>query len=111
LFTGVLDGAPPKPQRGRIVHFYSRKYYDTRIKSRVDARLASVKRRIENSGEEKPETIDIVSKVTAELWEDESAEFRHEVEVAFEHEYQQNLRAWEVSLADSPTRSPEEIAA
>ncbi|KAJ7810364.1 hypothetical protein B0H14DRAFT_3757652 [Mycena olivaceomarginata] len=32
LFTGVLDGAPPKPQRGRIVHFYSRKYYETRVK-------------------------------------------------------------------------------
>ncbi|KAJ7686442.1 hypothetical protein B0H14DRAFT_2654290 [Mycena olivaceomarginata] len=76
LFTGVLDGAPPKPQRGRIVHFYSRKYYDTRIKTRVEARLASLKRRTQNSGEAKPETIDVVSKVTNELWDDESPEFR-----------------------------------
>jgi hypothetical protein len=63
------------------------------------------------AGDEKPETIDVVSKVTSELWDDESPEFRHEVEVAFEREYQQNLRAWEASLADSPTRSPEDIAA
>jgi hypothetical protein len=28
----------------------------------------------------------------------------------FENEYQQKLRTWEALLADSPTRSPEEIA-
>jgi hypothetical protein len=28
LFTGVLDGAPPKPQRRCIIHFYSRRYYE-----------------------------------------------------------------------------------
>jgi hypothetical protein len=82
-----LDGVPLKPQRGRLIHFYSRKYYDTRIKARVDARLAALKRRTENSGEGMPETIDVISKVTNDLWEDESPEFRHEVEVAFEREY------------------------
>jgi hypothetical protein len=62
------------------------------------------------SEEEIPQTINVVSKVTDELWEDESPEFRHEVEVAFKREYQQNVRTWEASLADSPMRTAEEIA-
>lgn len=106
-----MDGAPPKPQRGRITHFYSRKYYDSRIKPRVEARLASLKRRAELTGGELPKTIDIVAKVTAEMWEDESPAFKRECEVALEKEYQQAMQAWEASLADSPTRTAEEIAA
>jgi hypothetical protein len=35
LFTGALDGAPPKPHRGRILHFYLRNFYDTRVKECV----------------------------------------------------------------------------
>ncbi|KAJ7895290.1 hypothetical protein B0H14DRAFT_2558862 [Mycena olivaceomarginata] len=98
LFTGVLDGTPPRPQQEQIVHFYSRKYYDTWIKPRVEVWLALLKRRNKMAGDKMPETIDVVSK------------FRHEVEVVFEHEYQKKLRTWEALLADSPTRSPEEIA-
>jgi hypothetical protein len=70
-----------------------------------------LKRHTQNSGEVKPETIDVMSKVTNELWDDKSPEFRHKLEVAFEHEHQQNLCAWEASLADSPRRTPEEIVA
>jgi hypothetical protein len=111
LFTGVLDGAPPKPQRGRLIHFYSRNYYDSRVKSRVESRLASLKRQSGAAGEEMLQTIDVVSKVTNEVWEEETPEFRYEVEVAYEHECAERLKAWEASLTDSPTRTPEEIAA
>ncbi|KAJ7888647.1 hypothetical protein B0H14DRAFT_3714875 [Mycena olivaceomarginata] len=111
MFTGALDGAPPKPQRGRPIHFYSRKYYDTRIKSRVEERLESLKRRAERDGNGMPQTIDVISKVTAEMYNEESPVFREEIELAAEREYQQAVKAWEVSLADSPTRTPEEMAA
>jgi hypothetical protein len=47
LFTGVLDGAPPKPQRGRLLHFYSRKFFDARIKEEVEDRMAALGRRAE----------------------------------------------------------------
>jgi hypothetical protein len=48
--------------------------------------------------------------VTAELYEQESLEFKNDCEVAMEREYQQALKGWEASLADSPTKTPEEIA-
>jgi hypothetical protein len=111
MFTGALDGAPPKPQRGRPIHFYSRKYNETRIKSRVEERLESLKRRAEREGTEMPQTIDVISKVTAEMYNEESPAFRDEIELAVEREHQQAVKAWEASLADSPTRTPEEMAA
>ncbi|KAJ7350498.1 hypothetical protein DFH08DRAFT_806552 [Mycena albidolilacea] len=104
LFTGVLDGAPPKPQRGRIIHFYSRKFYETRVKEHVEKRL-------EKSPAEGESSIKLVAKVTSERWEQESPDFKRECETAMEREYQQALKGWEASLADSPTRTAEEIVA
>ncbi|KAJ7803805.1 hypothetical protein B0H14DRAFT_3486977 [Mycena olivaceomarginata] len=111
LFTGILDGAPLKPQRSRVGHFYSRKYYDSRVKPRVEARLAALKRRSEAAGEPMPEYIDVIAKVTAEVWGEETPAFQHECQLAMEREHQEDLRGWEASLADSPTKTPEEIAA
>ncbi|KAJ7864437.1 hypothetical protein B0H14DRAFT_3603594 [Mycena olivaceomarginata] len=111
LFIGVLDGVPPKPQRGRIVHFYSRKYYETCVKARVESRLESLRRHAKMSGEDMLRTIEVVAKVTNECFEEENVAFQKEVEVAYAKEYQLSLKAWEASLADSPTRTPEEIAA
>lgn len=111
MFTGILDGAPPKPTRGQINHYYSRKFYDTRVKERADARIAALKRRAQLAGEPEPKPIDVISKVTKEVWEEETPEFRKECELAMEREYAESLKAWEQSLADSPTRTPEEISA
>jgi hypothetical protein len=111
MFTGALDGAPPKPQRGRPIHFYSRKYYDTQIKGRLEAQLESLKRCADLDGGPMPKTIDVISKVTAEMYAGESPAFRDEIELAAEREYQQSVKAWEALLADSPTRTPEEMAA
>ncbi|KAJ6549006.1 hypothetical protein B0H19DRAFT_1265778 [Mycena capillaripes] len=111
LFTGVLDGTPAKPQRGRLIHFYSRKYYETRIKPVVQERMEALKRRAEFTGETMPKNIDVISKVTSEMWEGEVPSFKHECELAAEREYQQQLVAWQATQPDAPTRTPEELAA
>ncbi|KAF7357239.1 hypothetical protein MSAN_01318900 [Mycena sanguinolenta] len=111
LFQGGLDGTPLKPQRGRINHFYSRKFYDTRIKPHVEERMEGLQSRAQLSGEAPPQLIDVVAKVTAERWEQETPEFRRECELSLDREHQQALAAWEASLADSPTETPEETAA
>ncbi|KAJ7798678.1 hypothetical protein B0H14DRAFT_3492276 [Mycena olivaceomarginata] len=78
LFTGVLDGML-KPQRGRLNHFYSRKFYDMRIKPHEG---------------------------TAERWELETPEFQRECEIAEqEREHDQAVAAWKASMADSPSRT------
>ncbi|KAJ7028994.1 hypothetical protein C8F04DRAFT_1265389 [Mycena alexandri] len=98
MFTGVLDGAPPKPTRPQIGHYYSRKFYDSRVKTRADARIASLKRRAVHEGLPEPKVIDIISKVTKEVWEEETPEFRKECELALEREYTESMKAWEQTL-------------
>ncbi|KAJ7707884.1 hypothetical protein B0H16DRAFT_1481518 [Mycena metata] len=111
LFTGILDGAPPKPTRGQIGHFYSRKFCDSRVKPHADARIAALKRRAELEGTAEPKSIDVISKVTREVWEEETPEFKRECELALEREYVESLKAWERSLADSPNKTPKEMSA
>ncbi|KAJ7816712.1 hypothetical protein B0H14DRAFT_3475166 [Mycena olivaceomarginata] len=93
LFTGILDGAPPKPQRSR---------------KRDSLRSRGARRRLASP---MPEYIDVIAKVTAEVWGEETPAFQHECQLAMEREHQEDLRGWEASLADSPTKTPEEIAA
>ncbi|KAJ7077194.1 hypothetical protein C8R44DRAFT_896376 [Mycena epipterygia] len=106
LFTGPLDGAPGKPQHGQLVQFY-----ESHVRARADARIQTLKCRAELSGEPAPTLIKTSNEVTKECWDEESPSFREEVQVAFEKEYQAAVKAWEVSLVDSPTRTPEEFAA
>jgi hypothetical protein len=103
LFSGVLDGTPPKPHRGRILHFYSRNFYDIRVKERVGDRVAALKRRAELAGEEfKGPTIDFVTKVTADVWETETPQFKHECEVALDREYDCRPNITPEAKADTP---------
>ncbi|KAJ7908409.1 hypothetical protein B0H13DRAFT_2331394 [Mycena leptocephala] len=110
LFTGVLDGAPPKPQCSQITHFYSRHYYEKRVKSAFEARWDSLQRSARYSGEKVPADIVVKNQVIKEMWEDETHKFQAEVKAAVEREYQLALVGWKASLADSPTRSAEEMA-
>ncbi|KAJ7129688.1 hypothetical protein C8R44DRAFT_872922 [Mycena epipterygia] len=48
--------------------------------------------------------------ITKEAWDDESLEFQEEVLMALERDYELAIKAWEASLADSPTCTPEEMA-
>ncbi|KAJ7460127.1 hypothetical protein B0H11DRAFT_1691506, partial [Mycena galericulata] len=111
LFTGVLDGAPPKPQRPKIVNFFSRKFYDTLVKSRFDDRMASLTRRKARTGEEVPAEIQVRNAVTKEVWDEQTFAFRADVELSMEREHEVAMVGWKASLADSPTRTPQEIAA
>jgi hypothetical protein len=72
--------------------------------------MASLTRRAELAGEAAPKRIDVIAKVTAECWEQETVEFQRDCKLAMEHKHQQVLKGWEASLLDSPTRTAEEIA-
>ncbi|KAJ7114742.1 hypothetical protein C8R44DRAFT_740117 [Mycena epipterygia] len=111
LFTGALAATPAKPQRGQLIHFYSRKFYDERVKARADSRYHALKRRAELAGEAPPSSIKVSNMVTVDCWDEETPAFQAEVKVACEVEYQKALKAWEASLADSPNKTPEELDA
>ncbi|KAJ7439914.1 hypothetical protein B0H11DRAFT_1689121, partial [Mycena galericulata] len=111
LFTGILDGAPAKPQRPKMINFFSRKFYDKLVKDRFDDRMAALVRRKARTGEEVPAEINVRNKITKEVWEEQTLAFREDVELQMEREHELAMIGWKASMADSPTRSPEEIAA
>jgi hypothetical protein len=110
IFTGVLDGAPPKPVRPQLLHYYSSKFYAEHIKARFDGRMTSLTSRALRTNAPPPKALSVRPAVTKEVWEEQPAGFQREVQDALERDYQTALRGWKASLADSPTRTPEEMA-
>lgn len=111
LFTDEFDVRPGKPIQPRIRQFYSTKFYEKRIKPAFDARKAALTRRSVHTGEAVPRDVKIRADVTAELWDEETPEFREEVRLVLEREHANTVEAWESSQTDSPAKSPEELAA
>ncbi|KAJ7256376.1 hypothetical protein C8J57DRAFT_1517544 [Mycena rebaudengoi] len=111
LFTGILDGAPPKPQRPQLIQFYSRKFYDTRVKEHFEAQMAGVVRHAGHMGQSAPAELAVRNQVMKEVWEEETEMFQGEVKQALEREYAVSLKGWQASLADSPAKTAKELDA
>jgi hypothetical protein len=73
--------------------------------------MEAIKRRAEYTGEKVPAVLALQNLVTKEVWDEEEPAFQEEVKLVWEREYQASVRGWEASLSDSPTRTPEELAA
>jgi ribosome-binding protein aMBF1 (putative translation factor) len=105
---GPMVQQPRKPQ---LLHFYSGRYYETRIKSRVEARLDTLRRRAEFSGEKLPHKITVQNDITKECWEEESEPFQQETIRALDRHHEITLKAWREAYSDSPARTPEDYHA
>ena len=69
----MVDAVPKQPRRMRLTQFYSKRYYDSRIKPAFEAEWASILANTENS---KPSRINVLHNVTARLLENEPSSFR-----------------------------------
>ncbi|KAJ7722491.1 hypothetical protein DFH07DRAFT_971923 [Mycena maculata] len=96
---------------GQLKQFYSTKFYHEQIKDDFEARFAAEKRKAARNGDPAPTELKIRRIVTSEVWDAETPAMRAEVKEALERDYKKRLKAWEESLADSPTRTAEEMAA
>ncbi|KAJ7712106.1 hypothetical protein B0H16DRAFT_1744532 [Mycena metata] len=95
--------APPVPIKPREIHWYSRHFWQERIKPRVEARWAIV-----SHLPEPPAIIAVRNAVTKEAWAGETEEFRQEVRSALEAAHQVALKAYEIATSgDAPTTPPE----
>ncbi|KAJ7902359.1 hypothetical protein B0H13DRAFT_1882605 [Mycena leptocephala] len=106
LFSSL--GRQEKPRRQQLLHFYSGRHWETRIKPRVEARLAGLKRRAEYTGEAVPAAITIQNEETKACWDEESPVFQEAMKRELERDYEITLKGWKESLADSPARTAEE---
>ncbi|KAJ7088020.1 hypothetical protein B0H15DRAFT_801079 [Mycena belliarum] len=94
---------PPAPTRARAQHFYSRRYYEERIKPRFEARWAVVSKQ-----PNPPAAIVVQNRVTREAWAAESPAFKAEVKAAMETEFQAAMKAHEVVVSGEAPQTPQE---
>ncbi|KAJ7030304.1 hypothetical protein C8F04DRAFT_1264069 [Mycena alexandri] len=111
MLAGVEATGPTYPKRAQPIHFYSRKYYEERVKARFEARWAVEVKRAEDLELEEPEPIKVRNAVTKEVYEGESQEFRDELKLAVEAEPLAAVRAWELTRSESESKTPQEINA
>ncbi|KAJ7204882.1 hypothetical protein B0H12DRAFT_1243557 [Mycena haematopus] len=96
---------PPAPVKPRILHFYSRRFYNERVKDCVTARWAAASRL---PSHERPKEITIRAAVTKECWAAESDDFKREVELSLEKEHAAAMEAYECAISgDAPTKPQE----
>lgn len=73
VLSSMADTTAKAPRRMRMTQFYSKKYYDSRIKPVFDQEWSTA---LASTEESKPSRINILNAVTSRLWENESATFK-----------------------------------
>ncbi|KAJ7023315.1 hypothetical protein C8F04DRAFT_1193565 [Mycena alexandri] len=111
IMAGVDSTGPSYPRRAQPMHFYSRKYYEERVKARFEARWAIEVQRAEDLEMGEPEAIKIRNEVTKEVFAEETPEFHAELKLAVEAEHVAAVRAWELTSSHSETKTPQEMNA
>lgn len=93
LFTDMTDTAPKAPRRMRMTQFYSKRFYDTRIKPVFDPEWAAV---LASTEATKPSRINVLNSITSRLWENEPSSFKTwlqgQRDAAYERELEEHQR-------------------
>ncbi|KAJ7429451.1 hypothetical protein B0H11DRAFT_2265630 [Mycena galericulata] len=94
---------PPAPVKPRTLHYYSRKFYDERIKPLFTARWGTVSRR-----PDPPAVIKVRNAATKEAWEAETAAFKKEVILAIDNEHKIAKEAYSMAVSGAIPTTAEE---
>ncbi|KAJ7614718.1 hypothetical protein DFH06DRAFT_1344050 [Mycena polygramma] len=109
---GGMDGAGPgHPKRAQLIHYYSRRWYEERVKARFEAAFMVEKQLAKDLGKEEPSEIKVRNEITREVFEEETEEFQEELKRGVEAEYTAAVRAWELTRGETQTRTPAELNA
>lgn len=95
----VKSSRPPKPHRARATHYYSKHYYDDRIKLFFDKAWKKAEDKAKLQEVDLPPVIKIRNEVTQERWANEPAEFKAMIGRRIEEEYAEAVKKWESEQA------------
>jgi hypothetical protein len=107
----VQNLGPDYPRKSQPLHFYSRRWYDERVKARFEEDFKIKKQLAVDLDEPAPSELKERNAMTRKVYLEESNEFREEIRVAVEAEHVAAVRAWELMQAETPTKTPEELNA
>ncbi|KII87539.1 hypothetical protein PLICRDRAFT_177280 [Plicaturopsis crispa FD-325 SS-3] len=118
LMEDIAQMVPSAPRKLRAVQYYSKRYYETRVKARFDAEWEHVQAAweiVEESGNpdglRQPERISVCNRVTQEAYNEESEEFRQQLDGRAQAEHTVELEAFKARLEEGMARSPEQFHA
>ncbi|KAJ7430015.1 hypothetical protein B0H11DRAFT_2264458 [Mycena galericulata] len=112
LLGGFTSAGPGRPRRAQPLHYYSRLFYEDRVKARFEAAFAAeVQRAKDLELEEEPKELPIRNEITKQVFSEETEQFQAELKLGIEAEYVAAVRAWELTRAETPTKTPEELSA
>ncbi|KAJ7787570.1 hypothetical protein B0H14DRAFT_3505320 [Mycena olivaceomarginata] len=103
----VADGT--KPGKAQAWQFYSKLYYEERVKKIFEEELKVQTQRAKDLGLDPPADVKVRGEVTRRVWEGESPEFRADVEARLQADYDRRVRAWEIGRAEVPSTTKEEM--
>ncbi|KAJ7802391.1 hypothetical protein B0H13DRAFT_2389627 [Mycena leptocephala] len=106
MFTQVFDNSrmePPATVKPRVLHWYSRHFWNERIQDRFNARWTVVSR-----GRTPPAVITVRNAVTKEAWLSETEGFQQEVLAAIDKNHQIALDAYTTATSGKTPTMPEE---
>jgi hypothetical protein len=111
IIGAVASTSPAQPKRPQPIHFYSRRWYDERVKARFEAVWEVEKQRAKDLSGDLPSEIKICNEVTREALKEESEDFKAEMQIELDAEHAATVKAWEVTCADTPAKTPQELNA
>jgi hypothetical protein len=96
MFAEMTDALPKPPKRMRITQFYSKRFYDTRIKPVFEAEWAATS----SPEDPKRSRINILNSVTTRLWENEPTSFRTWLEGQRDAEHARELAEHQIVIKE-----------
>lgn len=106
----VKVNCTPKPHRSRATHYYSKHYYNDRVKPWFDHAMKQAKVEAECNNEPPPPIIKVRNRVTLERWNQETPEFKRMIAQRIEEEYEEATKKWEAEQTVKEEPTPEEVS-
>ncbi|KAF8209729.1 hypothetical protein K438DRAFT_1753376 [Mycena galopus ATCC 62051] len=111
LLAGGQDaGGGSKPGKQQPWQFYSKLFYEERVKARFEAKWKVEVQRAKDLDLAPPHDVKVRGEVTREAWEGESPTFRADVMAQLDADHAQRLQVWEMGRTKLPKTKEELIS-
>ncbi len=84
----------------QTMQFYSKLYYESRVKALVDAEWPQLVAQAGSKGAPMPKRLKLQNSILDRVWQAETNEFRAAVQAQRDTEFEEELAAWKMSKLD-----------
>lgn len=97
LFDDMASPAAPKPRAKQIIHFYSKKYWDLKLKHAVSIQWPiQQQKQLLSTAQKKLTKLEFSNKLTEDSWKAEPPEVQELIKVQRDQDTQARVKKWEI---------------